>query len=89
MNEHMALALRLMPVILAAIAMVEAISKGKSGPEKKAAALEAIRAGILTAESIIGRDLVDDATFMEIIGRVIDDYIAIANMVRDIRKRTA
>lgn len=79
---------KLFPLIISAVNAVERMSS-KKGKDKQDDAIALV--GDLTPliESRIGRDVVDEAEVQSAIRKVIDAYVALQNVVRDVVARRA
>jgi hypothetical protein len=58
---------------------IEALFGGKSGSDKKEAALSFASAALSLTEAIANRDIVDDGKFREGLGKIIDGVVACLN----------
>jgi hypothetical protein len=76
---------RIVPLVIGTMGAVEAMFKaikGK-GSEKKEAYIEGVMAALGITEVAMNKDLVNDAKFKELLGKVADDIIAVNNFIRD------
>jgi hypothetical protein len=71
--------LRGVAFIPAVVHGIEALFGGKSGPDKKEAAMSFVGSALGIAEAITSRDIVDDAKFREGLGKVIDGVVQCLN----------
>lgn len=71
--------LRGVAFIPAVVHGIEALFGGKSGGEKKEAAMSFVGAALSITEAIANRDIVDDAKFREGLGKVIDGVVQCLN----------
>ena len=71
--------LRGIAFIPAVVHGIEALFGGKSGADKKEAALSFIGAALSLGESVSNNDIVDDAKFKEGLGKVIDGVVQCLN----------
>lgn len=81
-------ALKIVPLIIAAVNAVERMS-GKKGKEKQDEAIGLIGDLVPVIEASIGRDVVDEAEVQGAIRKVIDAVVALQNVVRDVVARRA
>ncbi|HSS95617.1 MAG TPA: hypothetical protein VLK33_01230 [Terriglobales bacterium] len=58
---------------------IETLFSGRSGTEKKDAALSFVQAALLTAEAVTNRQIVDEAKFKSGLGLVIDGTVQCLN----------
>jgi hypothetical protein len=58
---------------------IEALFGGKSGGEKKEAAMSFVGAALSITVAIANRDIVDDAKFREGLGKIIDGVVQCLN----------
>ena len=71
---------RTVPVVLQLVPLVERLIKGpKQGAVKREIVVEAVKAIILAAEGISGKDFVDEAKFAEGVGQIVDGVVAVLN----------
>ena len=71
---------RAVPVVLQLVPLVERLIKGpKQGTVKREIVVEAVKAIILAAEGISGKDFVDEAKFAEGVGQIVDGVVAVLN----------
>jgi hypothetical protein len=71
--------LRGVAFIPAVVHGIEALFGGKSGGEKKEAAMSFVSAALSITEAISNRDIVDDARFKEGLGKIIDGVVQCLN----------
>ena len=71
--------LRGVAFIPAVVHGIEALFGGKSGGDKKEAALSFVGSALGIAEAITNRDIVDDAKFREGLGKIIDGVVECLN----------
>ena len=71
--------LRGVAFIPAVVHGIEALFGGKSGNDKKEAALSFVGSALGIAEAITSRDIVDDAKFREGLGKIIDGVVQCLN----------
>ena len=71
--------LRGVAFIPAVVHGIEALFGGKSGNEKKEAAMSFVGSALGIAEAITSRDIVDDAKFREGLGKIIDGVVQCLN----------
>ena len=71
--------LRGVAFIPAVVHGIEALFGGKSGNDKKEAALSFVGSALGIAEAITNRDIVDDAKFREGLGKIIDGVVQCLN----------
>jgi hypothetical protein len=71
--------LRGVAFIPAVVHGIEALFGGKSGGEKKEAAMSFVGAALSITEAIANRDIVDDARFREGLGKIIDGVVQCLN----------
>ena len=71
--------LRGVAFIPAVVHGIEALFGGKSGGEKKEAAMSFVGAALSITEAIANRDIVDDAKFREGLGKIIDGVVQCLN----------
>jgi hypothetical protein len=71
--------LRGVAFIPAVVHGIEALFGGKSGGEKKEAAMSFVGAALSITEAISNRDIVDDAKFKEGLGKIIDGVVQCLN----------
>lgn len=82
-------ALKLFPVIIAAVTAVERMVTAKKGKEKQDEAIAMIGDLVPLIEGSIGRDVVNEAEVQSAIRKVIDAVVALQNVVRDLVARRA
>ena len=71
---------RAVPVVLQLVPLVERLIKGpKQGAVKREIVVEAVKAIILAAEGISGKDFVDEALFAQGVGQIVDGVVAVLN----------
>lgn len=78
-------ALKIFPLIIGAIHAVERIAGDKKGKDKQDAAIDAIGAMIKSVEVGISKEIIDETKFQELLRKLIDDYVAVQNFIRDFR----
>ncbi len=71
--------LRGIAFIPAVVHGIEALFGGKSGTEKKEAALSFVGAALSMTEAISQRDIVDEARFRDGLGKIIDGVVQCLN----------
>jgi hypothetical protein len=71
--------LRGVAFIPAVVHGIEALFGGKSGNDKKEAAMSFVGSALGIAEAITSRDIVDDAKFREGLGKIIDGVVQCLN----------
>lgn len=71
--------LRGVAFIPAVVHGIEALFGGKSGGEKKEAAMSFVGAALSVTEAISNRDIVDDIKFREGLGKIIDGVVQCLN----------
>lgn len=71
----------ILPLILSAIQVAEGI-KGASGSEKKARALELVRLGLEGAETVSGKNILDNVETQEAVSHGIDAAVHAVNAVK-------
>lgn len=83
-------ALRLVPLVVGAVQAVESIykkdpnkPKDQQNKERQDAAVDAIGAMIATIEATTAKEIMDEEGFKVLLRRMIDDYIAVQNFIRD------
>ena len=81
-------ALKLIPLVIAAVNAVERMS-GKKGKEKQDEAISLVGELVPVIEASIGRDVVNEADVQAAIRKVIDAVVALQNVVRDVVSRRA
>ena len=79
-------ALKLIPLILAAVQAVERMSN-KKGKEKQNEAVNLVGDLIPLIEASVGRDVVDDAKVQIAIRSVIDAVVQLQNVAADVKSR--
>lgn len=73
-------ALNLLPAILAAVQMVEALPHIQGSDNKKAAALAIVKTGLAVGESAVGHPLLNHPAFDQVAGDTIDAVVAMHNL---------
>lgn len=81
-------ALKIFPLIIAAVNAVERLSS-KKGTDKQDEAITLIGDLVPLIEASIGRDIVNEAEVQSAIRKVIDAVVALQNIVRDVVARHA
>lgn len=71
--------LRGIAFIPAVVHGIEALFGGRSGMDKKEAALSFVSAALSLTEAVSNRDVLDDAKFKEGLGKVIDGVVQCLN----------
>ena len=71
--------LRGVAFIPAVVHGIEALFGGKSGGDKKEAAMSFVGAALSITEAVSNRDIVDDAKFREGLGKVIEGVVQCLN----------
>lgn len=71
--------LRGVAFIPAVVHGIEALFGGKSGNEKKEAAMSFVGSALSITEAVLNRDIVDDAKFREGLGKIIDGVVQCLN----------
>jgi hypothetical protein len=79
-------AVKLIPIIVTVIEAIERLFKTKSGPEKKAEALNLVEVAMQSVEAFAGKDLMKDEEFKKLVGELIDTYVAIQNYIAEHNK---
>lgn len=82
-------ALKLIPLIMAAVNAVERMSGAKKGKEKQDEAISLVGDLVPMIEASIGRDVVNEAGVQDAIRKVIDAVVSLQNVVRDVIARRA
>lgn len=85
----LSVALKLFPLIIGAVHAVERIAGAKKGKEKQDAAVDAVGAMISAIEISVGKEIMDEADFQVLLRKLIDDYVAIQNFVRDFKSKNS
>lgn len=80
MKNWVDIGLRVVSVIGTLIQGVERVRKA-SGPEKKAAVLEAIAAGVPALEFALDKDFLNDPKVLEAASAYVDAYVALQNAI--------
>lgn len=80
MKNWVDIGLRVVSVIGTLIQGVERVRKA-SGPEKRAAVLEAVAAGVPALEFALDKDFLNDPKVLEAAGNYIDAYVALQNAI--------
>jgi hypothetical protein len=73
--------IKIIPMIVTAVEAVERLFKGKTGSDKKEAALDIIKPAIEAIESLAGKELMQEEEFRKLISEFMDTYVAIQNYV--------
>lgn len=81
-------ALKLIPLVIAAVNAVERMS-GKKGKEKQDEAISLVGELVPVIEASIGRDVVNESEVQGAIRKVIDAVVSLQNVVRDVIARRA
>ena len=71
--------LRGVAFIPAVVHGIEALFGGKSGNDKKEAAMSFVGSALCITEAVLNRDIVDDAKFREGLGKIIDGVVQCLN----------
>lgn len=71
--------LRGVAFIPAVVHGIEALFGGKSGADKKEAAMSFVGSALSITEAVMSRDIVDDAKFREGLGKIIDGVVQCLN----------
>ncbi|MEO5936999.1 MAG: hypothetical protein ABIP81_07280 [Terriglobales bacterium] len=71
--------LRGVAFIPAVVHGIEALFGGKSGNDKKEAAMSFVGSALSITEAVLNRDIVDDAKFREGLGKIIDGVVQCLN----------
>lgn len=89
----LSIALKLVPLIVGAVQAVESIykkdpskPKEQQNKERQDAAVDAIGAMITTLEVSFQKELMDEKEFQILLRKMIDDYIAIQNFIRNFQE---
>lgn len=79
-----AVALKLVPLIVAAVNAVERMAGAKKGQDKQDEAILLVGDLLPVIEASIGRDLVNEAEVQGALRKVIDAVVALQNVIRDV-----
>ena len=79
--------LKIFPLIVGAIHAVESLMTNKKGKDKQDAAVDAIGAMIQAIELSVSKEIMDEKEFADLLRKIIDDYVAIQNFIRDFKKK--
>lgn len=71
--------LRGVAFIPAVVHGIEALFGGKSGNDKREAAMSFVGSALSISEAVLNRDIVDDAKFREGLGKIIDGVVQCLN----------
>lgn len=82
-------ALRLVPLIFAAVSAVEKLAGARKGKDKQDAAVALVGDLLPIVEGAIGRDVVDDAQVQDAMRTTIDAIVALLNATRTVGARRA
>lgn len=74
---------KIIPLVIAAVGLVEKLAGAAKGKEKQDAALAAVADLIPAIEGAIGRDVVNDPLVQAALRQCIDAVVAVQNAVRD------
>lgn len=71
---------KVIPVVVSLVPLVEKLIKGdKQGPAKRSLVVEAVKAVLLVAEGVSGKDIADEKLFAEGVGQIVDGVVAVLN----------
>jgi hypothetical protein len=82
-------ALKLLPLIVSAVSLIERMAGAKSGKEKQDEAIAMVGEFVPLVEGTIGRDVVNESSVQDAIRKVIDAVVALQNVVRDVMAQRA
>lgn len=69
----------ILPIAVEVVKLVEGLfGRGQGGP-KRDLAVTLVKALVMAAEGVSGKDIVDDAKFSDGIGQIIDGVVAVLN----------
>ena len=76
---------QIFPILVTAVRTVERMNA--TGPQKRAAVIDTVMDALAIAEGVTGRDLADDARVRDTVGKLVDAYVAVENVVRDVKAK--
>ena len=85
--KWLTIGLKVFPLIVGAIHAVESIVTNKKGKDKQDAAIEAVGAMIKTIELTTDKEIMNEEEFKVLLRKMIDDYVAIQNFIRDFKNK--
>ncbi len=82
-------ALKLIPLIIAAVGAIERIASAKKSRETQDEAIALVGDLVPLVEASIGRDVINESSVQDAIRKVIDAVVSLQNVVRDVTARRA
>ena len=87
--QALQLILKIVPIAMQLIPVVEKLFKSEPGQSKKAIAVSLIIPAVQAAETIAGRDLIDEVALKEAVEAIIDSIVAGYNAINFLKPPTA
>lgn len=81
------MALKWIPLVWTSVHTIEQFAKDIKGDDKKRAAIQLFATLLAVSESGLETDLVDNNKFLEAVGKLMDAYVGLMNIITDIQAK--